>query len=327
MGIINIANLRKVDLNLLVVFQVLMEERHVTRAAAKLHLSQGAVSAALGRLRHVFDDPLFQRTRAGMVPTPRALALAPRIGRALALVDESVFAAGEFDPHTATRTFHLALSDDLESVLAPRIMAEALRNEWSVTFSFHQTNSVLWQKALDDPRTDLVVCVSPLHVPAAYRQRILFASSYACLYARDSPSLSEPLTREEYLAARHVRVSYDAQRGFVDQYFEEQGLERRAVVSVSHFAGAVPILTPGDCIATVPDYTAHALAESVDALTWAPPPIPVPRFTIAQLWKVERESQAEQAWLQELVERCAGPPPRATQAPEQHTQDSGRRAR
>jgi LysR family transcriptional regulator, mexEF-oprN operon transcriptional activator len=304
MLVISVVDLRRLDLNLLVVFHVMMEERHVTRAAAKLHLSQGAVSASLARLRLLFDDPLFQRTRGGMVPTPKALALAPKIGQSLAMFDDLIFEATDFDPATSRRTFHLAMSDDLEAVLVPRLLQEVRRNGWSVSFSFHQTNSLLWQEALDDPRMDLVVCSSPAQVPASYQQSVLFTSSYSCLYDRTRSHLSQPLTVAEYLESGHVRVSYNAQRGFVDGYFEAQGRERKAVVSISHFAGVIPALRVGNVIATIPSYTARAFAESA-GLAISPPPIPVPRFAISLLWKVPQEAQPEHVWLRGLLEDWA----------------------
>lgn len=300
----SVVDLRRLDLNLLVVFHVVMEERHVTRAAAKLHLSQGAVSASLRRLRLIFGDPLFQRTRTGMVPTPKALALAPKIGQSLAMFGDLIGEATAFDPATSRRVFHLAMSDDLEAVLVPRILHEARANGWSVTFSFHQTNSLLWQETLAEPRMDLVACARPSHVPAAYQQSVLFTSSYSCLYDGSRPHFSHPLTLDEYLASDHVRVSYNAQRGFVDGYFEAQGRERRAPVSISHFAGVITVLRAAGLVATIPSYAARAFADSA-GLSVSPPPIPVPRFAVSLLWKVVQETQPEHVWLRGVLEACA----------------------
>ena len=306
MKIINAVNLRKVDLNLLVVFHALMQERHVTRAAAKLHLTQGAVSAALGRLRSLFGDELFERSREGMTPTPKALAMATKIGQALAAIDSLVSESEDFDPVTASRTFHLAMSDDLEAILVPAILQEVEDNGWNVRFSFHQTNTTLWQQALDDPKTDLVLCASPPHVPAAYRQSVLFAASYSCLYDGSRAGFSTPLTLAEYVGSGHLRVSYNAQRGFVDELLESQGHTRKAVASISHFAGAINALRAAEVIATIPSYTADAYAGST-GLTACDPPIPVPRFTISLLWKVQREADPEHTWLRRLIERSAAP--------------------
>jgi LysR family transcriptional regulator, mexEF-oprN operon transcriptional activator len=304
MSIINETNLRKIDLNLLLVFHVLMQERHVTRAAARLHLSQGAVSAALGRLRVIFNDPLFQRSRSGMVPTPKALALAPKIGQSLTMVSGLMFEETEFDPTTSKRTFHIAMSDDLESVFVPRLRNEGEQNSWSVRFSIHQTNSVLWREALDDPRMDLVICSTPSHVPAAYQQSVLFASSYSCLYDGQRLGLSNPLSLGDYVNSGHLRVSYNAQRGFVDELLEAQGYERRAVASISHFAGVITALKAADLIATIPTYAANAFAEAAGLMV-SPPPVPVPRFTISLLWEVPQETQMEHVWLRSLLESCA----------------------
>nr|WP_238324613.1 LysR family transcriptional regulator [Paenarthrobacter aurescens] len=283
-----------------------MQERHVTRAAAKLHITQGAVSAALGRLRLLFDDPLFQKSRTGMVPTAKALALAPRIGQSLKTVSDLVFQDEQFEPTTSNRTFHIAMSDDLEAVFVPKIVTEAIRSNWNVKFSFHQTNSVLWQEALDDPRMDLVMCATPPQVPAAYHHSVLFASSYTCLYDGQRMKLSEPLSLEDYAGSGHLRVSYDAQRGFVDEILESQGYERKAVASISHFAGAVAVLRAADLIATIPTYTAKAFSDAA-GLTMSQPPVPMPRFTISLIWEVPKETQPEHVWLRKMMQACANP--------------------
>lgn len=303
MCIINIANLRGLDLNLLVIFHVLMQEKHVTRAATRLHLSQGAVSAALGRLRSVFDDPLFQRTRTGMIPTPKALALAPKIAQALVMLDDFIYPSADFDPASTKRNFHLAMSDDVEMVLAPAILRAVRENGWTVSFSFHQTNSQLWHETLDDPDIDLVICSSPAQVSAHYRESVLFASSYLCIYSSQSSSFSHPPTLDEYIAAHHIRVSFNTRRGFVDEFFELHGKERRVEVSLSHFAGLSTTLGVCDLIATIPSYAAHALAEN-SPLTVATPPIPVPRHTISLLWKLPQETHTDHAWLRAFIEGC-----------------------
>ena len=303
MSTISAINLRKIDLNLLVVFYALMEERHVTRTAATLHVTQGAVSAALGRLRQLFGDDLFVRGREGMVPTPKALSMAPKVGQALAAIESVVSQGGEFDPTSAIRTFQLAMSDDLEAVLVPRILQEAGDGAWSVSFSFHQTNTTRWQEALHDPKMDLVLCATPSQVPASYQQSVLFASSYSCLYDGSRPAFSTPLTLAEYVQSNHLRVSYNAQRGFVDGLLESQGLVRKVIVSISHFAGVINALHAAELIATMPNYTAEAYA-SATGLTTCEPPIPVPHFTVSLIWKIHQETDLGNVWLRHLIERC-----------------------
>src|ERR1700743_1923417 len=112
---INVANISRVDLNLLVVFQCLMTERSVTRTAAILHITQGAISSALKRLREQFNDELFVRTGAGMVPTRRALEVAPKVMEALSAVTAIMGKKPQFAAEKSRRIFNIALSDDIES--------------------------------------------------------------------------------------------------------------------------------------------------------------------------------------------------------------------
>ena len=118
----------------------------------------------------------------------------------------------------------------------------------------------------------------------------------------DGSRFPHPPTLEEYMASGHVRVSCNAQRGFVDGFFEAQGREREAPVSVSHFAGV--ITGAGDLIATIPSYAADAFAGSA-GLSVSPPPIPVPRFAVSLLWKVVQETRPEHVWLRGVPESCA----------------------
>lgn len=304
MAIISTVDLKRVDLNLLVIFNTLMQERNVTRTAARLHLTQGAVSAALGRLRQLFSDDLFVRGREGMIPTPKALSMAAKVGQALATIDSLIFESEDFDPTTANHTFHLAMSDDLEAVFVPAILEQVARNSWSVEFAFHQTNSALWQDVIADRKIDLVMCSSPSNVPSAYQQAVLFASSYSCIYNQSNSGFSNPLTLGEYVEATHLRVAYNAQRGFVDGLFETQGLVRKATASISHFSGVVSAVAATGIVATIPSYAARAYATAT-GLTWCEPPIPVPRFTISLIWEVQRENDVESLWLRNLLEECA----------------------
>ncbi|MGY4719889.1 LysR family transcriptional regulator [Naumannella cuiyingiana] len=292
--------MRRVDLNLLVVFHVLMRERHVTRAAATLQISQGAVSAALGRLRRTFDDDLFVRTRSGMQPTPRALELASRIGQPLGQIAGALFGDEVFEPQASRRTMIIALSDDLEAWLAPRLLAAAGQRQWSVRFTFRQTNSHLWRDALANPRVDAVICADPGSVPAAYQRRPLFSGSYSCLYDGARLGISTPLSLRDYVSLRHVRISYDAQRGFVDDLLDAMGHERPAIGSFTHFAGVLTSLRRTPTVATLPSFAAHEFAHAA-GLTVSPPPMPMPSFAITLLWRVADEGDPAHRWLRDLI--------------------------
>lgn len=296
---INKIALHQVDLNLLVVFQTLMQEGSVTRAGYKLNLSQSAVSAALGRLRKLFDDPLFERTRSGMTPTPKATALSVSLGPSLSTIASVILDDVEFEPWRSSRTFHLAMSDDIEMLFGPWVAKQKLDHNWSVDFAIHQTNSHLWRETVEDPFIDLVLTTTPDNAPTGIRNEPMFSGDYRCVYNPRLLHLSEPITEREYIETRHVRVSYDLQRGWVDDVLAAMGHKRNALCTISHFSGLGAILLDLPVIATVPEHVAERITAMFD-LRLCPVPIRMPRFTISALWRTELDGLIENQWIRRL---------------------------
>ncbi|MFF0428700.1 LysR family transcriptional regulator [Streptomyces sp. NPDC004520] len=289
---------RRADLNLLVVFAALMRERSVTRAAAALHLSQGATSAALGRLRGLFDDELFTRTRTGVEPTPRAVELARRIEPALGLIHGAVTDRDRFDPATARRTFTLGMSDDLEAMLLPRLL-DATAGLPGIRLAVRQASRGTVAGMLDRGEIDLGVAAAPAHGPD-HRSQDLFPSGYTCLFNPRLLPLRTPLTLDDYLVHPHLLISYDGRRGIVDDILEARGLTRRVVASTTHFAGAALQVATLPVLATVPAHAATVYADLLD-LTGTPPPVPMPAYTVSATWHGSVSDDPAHAWLRGLV--------------------------
>ncbi|WP_181157453.1 LysR family transcriptional regulator [Microbacterium sp. MYb62] len=299
MASINRIDLHQVDLNLLVVFQALMQEGSVTRAGYKLSLSQSAVSAALGRLRKLFDDPLFERSRSGMTPTPKALSLSLSIGPSLSTIAAVILDDVEFEPWQSSRTFHLAMSDDIEMLFGPWVARQKLDHNWSVNFAIHQTNSHLWRTTLDDPLIDVVLTTTPAHMAADFRAEPMFSGDYRCVHNPRLLNLSNPLTTREYIETRHLRVSFDLQRGWVDEVLAAMGHQRNTLCTISHFSGIGPILLDLPVIATIPEHVAVRAGEMY-GLRVSPVPLQMPRFTISALWRTEVDGLIENQWIRQL---------------------------
>ncbi|WP_231444605.1 LysR family transcriptional regulator [Brevibacterium zhoupengii] len=297
---INKIGLSQVDLNLLVVFQALMQEGSVTRAGYKLNLSQSAVSAALGRLRKLFDDPLFERNRGGMSPTAKALSLSVSLGPSLSNIANVILEETEFEPWQSSRTFHLAMSDDIEVLFSPWIAKQKLDHNWGVNFAIHQTNSQLWRTTLDDPLIDIVLTTTPPQLPNDVQTEPLFSGDYRCLHNPQLLRLSQPLTESEYIETRHVRVSYNSQRGWVDDVLSVMGRTRNTLCTTSHFLGLVPILRDLPVIATIPEPVAVRIGEIIDVQV-SPVPIKMPRFTISAIWKTEIDGLIENSWIRQIL--------------------------
>ncbi|MFH9740986.1 LysR family transcriptional regulator [Streptomyces roseolus] len=293
---------RKADLNLLVVFAALMRERSVTRAAAALHLSQGATSAALGRLRGLFDDELFTRTRTGVEPTPRAVELARRIEPALGLIHGAVTSRDRFDPTTARRTFTLGMSDDLETALLPRLL-DAAADLPGIRLAVRQANRNTVADMTDRGEIDLGVAAAPAH-GSDHRGEKLFSSGYTCLFNPRLLPLRTPLALDDYLAHPHLLVSYDGRRGIVDDVLEARGLDRRVIASTTHFAGAALQLATLPALATLPTHAATVYAELL-GLRASEPPLPMPRYDVSAIWHRSIDDDPAHAWLRRLVRASA----------------------
>ncbi|MBM7817490.1 LysR family transcriptional activator of mexEF-oprN operon [Brevibacterium paucivorans] len=299
-GNIDRISLNQVDLNLLVVFQVLMQERNVTRAGYKLNLSQSAVSASLRRLRKLFDDPLFERTRGGMAPTSKALALSVNLSPSLNAIAKAILEDSEFEPWKSSKTFHLAMSDDVEVLFAPWIARQKMDHDWSVGFSIHQTNSHLWKMTIDNPLIDVILTTTPVTLPADVQSEPLFSAEYCCLYNPRQLNLSDPISEREYIETRHARVSFEGQRGWVDDVLSVMGHSRKTLCTTSHFLGLVPLLRDLPVIATVPEPAARRISDLIDVKT-SSVPIKTRRFTISATWKVSDDSLPESMWLRQLL--------------------------
>ncbi|MCM3487437.1 LysR substrate-binding domain-containing protein [Kocuria rosea] len=293
---------RRVDLNLLVTFEVLMRERHVTHTAHALGISQAAASAALARLRRLFADELFVRTKDGMAPTPKAQEIAPRIRWALRELSGVLFEEAAFDPADSDRVFVLAMSDDVEAHLLPRVLQHLQAEQLGVSVLVRQSNRYTVESLLAEGSVDLAIGALP-GLPASFHREELFTSGYACLYDGHRLGLGTPLSLQDYLTLPHLLVSYDGRRGIVDELLEARRLRRRIIGSTTHFAGALTPLRTADVVVTLPHHAAAAFAAAT-ALTLSEPPIPTPRFSVSMTWTPQRENDPAQQWLRGVVRAC-----------------------
>lgn len=286
---------RKADLNLLIVFEVLMKHHSVTRAAKDLSLSQAAVSAALGRLRRLFNDPLFARTRGGMLPTARAQDIHQHIAPALIAIRDAVLGPADFDPRQARRVFTLGMSDDIEAHLMPRLVGDIQDKYPGLVISAKQANRHVLAQMLDSGDIDIGIAASPDLLPH-HRQAPLFSSGYQCIYDGARLGLPSTLSLEDFIAYPHVLVSYDGRRGIVDDLLDAQGLTRTVLTATSHFGAVVALLKSVRAVATIPSHAARAYALYA-GLTLSAPPIAMPTFTVYLAWPEARTQDAAHAWL------------------------------
>lgn len=292
--------LNDVDLNQLRLLHELMVERRVSRVAEKLGLSQPGVSNALARLRRTFGDPLFLRTPAGMVPTPRAEQLAAPVGPALALLQAGLNPQTRFDPATDRRAMTIGMTDIGEIVFLPALLERLGREAPGIAFSTVRNTAVNLRDEMEAGKVDLAIGLLP-QLKGGFFQRRLFHQRYVCLF-RQGHRLDRPrLTRADFAAAEHlVVVSAGTGHGKVDELIERAGVQRRVRLRVPHFVGVGHILQRTELVATVPERLAQSLAGPF-GLAWRPHPLPLPEVAINLFWHARAHRSPAGEWLRSLV--------------------------
>ena len=292
-----------INLNLLAAFDALLEERNVTRAARKMGVTQSAMSNSLAQLRGLFDDPLFRRTPRGIEPTPRALELGEPIRRGLGLFDRAL-TPRSFDPRNESRVFVLATSDYVEFVLLPPLLKRLAREAPNVRLEVRPWGLHQVPKTLQSGEVDLMIGFYN-EVPAHHSETLLFDEHYVCIARKGHPGLGRKPTLKSWLAQKHVLVSQQAgSPGTVDRALAARDLKRTIGARVSHFLLVPTLVARTDLVAAVNARVATVFAESL-GLRVFPPPLPLPKGRIGQVWHEQLEHDPAQRWFRKLIaEEC-----------------------
>lgn len=290
-----------IDLNLLVVFDSVMQEKSVTRAGERLGLSQSAMSHALRRLRHMLKDDLFVRSPNGMVPTPRAEQLATPIRRALEGLQQSLEPV-RFDPSQATTTFRISVDNYSAIVLVAPIVSRIAKIAPHATLDFRPSGTLNITDLLD--RGELDLAIGRFAEPGErFSQRPLLRDRFVALLRKDTIT-AHALTLEGFAALPHLDISSSLDpTDFVDDALARKNLTRRNALRAP-FLSVVRILTASDMVAVLPQRIAQDLARyrplAIHAL-----PHPSPAVESAMIWPRWLDNQPAHRWLRENVARAA----------------------
>lgn len=300
-------HLSSLDLNLLPVLDALLRERHLTRAATQLGLSQSAASHVLGRLRRALGDPLFVRAPTGLVPTERALSLEQPLRAALAALSGSLATPAPFDPSTARRSFALATTDYGAYVVLPALMERLTREAPGVD---------VWVRPVSDApveqlaRGEVDAVLSPLgrERPSALHARKLFDERFVGIARRDHPALrGGAMSLAAWSAAPHVFIAPRGRPGgVVDSALAKVGRSRRVALSVPQFLIAPHVVTRSDLVGVLGARLAESLAESLGLQLFAPP-VRLPTFAIHLVWHARSNLDPAQKWFRALLRECVTP--------------------
>ncbi len=288
------------NLNLLTTLKVLLETRHVGRAAEQLCLSQPSISKQLAQLRRDFADPLLVREGAVWRLTPRAEALRLEIAPVLDGV-QRLYAPPQFDPAACRRTFCLASSDYVAQYILPQIGA-ALASAAPLASLEYQP----WDKSklsqLAELPLDLVSTLTE-QLPSGLASQPQGEDGLAVLMRADHPLAHHTLTRHAYLAARHIRISGGGDKeGPVDAVLIACGEQRRWFAQVPFFQAAVGLLQHSDSLLTTPAHIAWQLAQD-HRLQLRPLPFPCARQHYHLIWPQRLTHDAAHQWFRQLAFR------------------------
>ncbi len=308
-------NFRTLDLNLLRVFDEVMAERSLTRAARNLSLTQPAVSNAMRRLRETLGDELVRRSGQGMEPTPRAVVLWPSVRDALRQLQQSL-APEIFRPDLADNSFVLAMADATAAELVPPLVDVLEAEAPGVSLRIVPLATRDPRKLLDDETVDLAVG----HFPAvladltaraqvgkavAFMHQRLYHSEYVCVMRSGHPLATGPFTLNRFCGARHLLVSFSGRPfGFIDEALAGLGRKRRVVLTVNQFFTAGRVVANSNLLTVLPQHFV-GVTGIADRLVLRKLPFQVPAVQVDSLWHGRFEPSGAHQWLRRTLARCA----------------------
>ena len=318
-------NFRTLDLNLLKVFDEVMTERNLTRAAGHLAMTQPAVSNALKRLREALNDELLVRSGYGVEPTPRALEVWPAVRAALDTLQEALRPGQGFDPARSRETFVIAMADATAASLMPPLMRHFESTAPGASIQARPLLSRDPREALASGTLDLAVGYFPAAVaaidhatmqagmPDPVSHQRLYDGEYVCVMRADHPLTHAGVSLETYCAARHVLVSFSGRPyGFVDEALSALGRRRRVVLTVNEFFTAAQVVAQTDLLTILPH---HFIASTgiASQLAWRKLPLEMPVVHVDMLWHRRHQNRLAHEWLRQQVALAArdvyGEPP------------------
>jgi DNA-binding transcriptional LysR family regulator len=314
-------NFRTLDLNLLRVFDEVMTERSLTRAAQQLAMTQPAVSNAMKRLRDALQDELVHRSGFGVEPTPRALALWPVVRAALQSLEQTL-SPGDFDAALADTTFILAMADATAAELMPSLVETIEREAPAISMRVLPLTTRDPRRMLSDGQIDLAVGHFPAvladitaqaqagqtigGIGAGFAHDRLYNGEYVCVMRKSHPLAKKPrLSLEDFCAAHHLLVSFSGRAfGFVDEALAGLSRQRRIVLTVNQFFTAGRVVARSDLLTVLPRHFVR-VADTAGDLLVRDLPFDVPMVHVDSLWHRRSTQLPSHRWLRQQVLNAA----------------------
>ncbi|MEO7106996.1 MAG: LysR family transcriptional regulator [Rhodoferax sp.] len=308
-------SLRSLDLNLLKVFDAVMSERSLTKAAQQLSLTQPAVSNALRRLRDALGDELLVRKGRTLEPTARGQELWQSVRDTLKRL-QAALAPSVFEPVTATNAFVLTMADATAAELLPPLVALIAEHAPGVSLRVVPLTTRDPRRLLDEGHADLAIgnfpaAMSDLTARAQAGETVsflyhrLFHGDYVCVMRKGHPLAKEPLTLNRYCAARHMLVSFSGRAfGFIDEALASMGRNRRVVLTVNQFFTAGKVVAHSDLLTVLPRHFINVTGFA-DQFVLRELPFAAPKVQVDALWHERQDASSAHAWLRAQVVQLA----------------------
>ena len=292
-------NLRRFDLNLLLVFEALMQEQNLSRAAQRLHMSQPAVSNALARLRLQWDEPLFQRTARGMRPTPRAQQLYPTVREALQLLSQGLAPQPAFDGHQA-HTFRLSMNDYAQACWLPTLLTQLRIHAPGVVLSVQPDDADTIPARLRSGELDLALDYLHYDDPQLSYAPLL-DETLVVIARRGHPVFAGGLDVQGYQGSRHVTVLPRGGRGApLEIVLGAAKVRRQVQLQVPHYLAIPALVASSDLLGTVPRRLAEQ-AQAVHQIDIAPLPVALPPIPVSMIWHRQQDAAPALHWLRQFI--------------------------
>ncbi len=304
-------NLASLDLDRLLVLHAVLEERSVTRAARRLHVTPSAVSNALAKLRETFDDPLVVRSGRELVLTPRADAIAPHLAEAVRAVGRAMEAGAAFDPARSTRAFTLACSDAEQIALVPGIAGAFARELPRASLRILSVEQLELSGGLASGSVDAAIAPAHELAPGTHATE-LYREEAALVLRRGHPRAGKKLTKAAFNALRHIDILLALGGGGIghhvaEDFFAQHGLVRDIAISVPSFAAAAAIAAETDWMAGMPLRLATKFARELPLVVVVSPLAPL-TFRMQLVWHERTHTDPAATFFRELVLAAARPP-------------------
>lgn len=292
-------DLRTLDLNLLVAFDALMAECHVTRAAVRMGVSQPAMSNTLTRLRSTFQDELLVRTPAGMEPTGRAHDIWGPVRRILKDIEKVVDTDQHFKPSTSSRAFRVRMGDVHGPLLLQSIASVMQETAPNVSLNCFYLTPAETVDALEKDDIDVAITLNLDH-PKTILSRHLYHDRLVCICRKGHPICGKPLTLDQYMQLSHVKVGHPSDNRFIDQELSRLGLSRKIPLQIHHWLAVTDIVLNNDLVSA----TWERIARRTDGLVISPLPFGPKRYAFKIYWHRRYEGSAPHRWLRDVVLEC-----------------------